>query len=254
MGSNTQLLYQINPLSLTREHKDVFDAMQNKSSEIIDCNESSARPLGFLFEKNESIGNIEITSEPVFPVILALAPESRHVSNNTALKLLSNLRTGNKGYFGWSEVSYSLASKNMYNQSKCILKGLSGMVVPGEVVAIIGASGSGKTSLLNVLSGRLFSRKGHVVNGKFTINGKHLRPEYLGAQIGYVSQEDILMQTSTPREALEFSARLRLPPSTTADERKAMVDEALKVLRLESCADSTIGNDCVKGISGGERR
>lgn len=67
-------------------------------------------------------------------------------------------------------------------------------------------------------------------------------------------QEDSLTATATPREALEFSARLRLPPSVTAQERTQMVSEMLSILHLEGCADTLIGNEMIKGISGGEKK
>ena len=68
------------------------------------------------------------------------------------------------------------------------------------------------------------------------------------------SQEDSLTATSTPREAFDFSARLRLPPTVTAAERKIMVDEMIRILHLENCADTMIGNELIKGISGGEKK
>jgi ABC-type multidrug transport system ATPase subunit len=135
-----------------------------------------------------------------------------------------------------------------------ILKSIKGTASPGEVIAIMGASGCGKTSLLNVMSGRVVSMNGHEVSGKFTINGQAVQPENLGPKVAFVTQEDTLCPTATPREALDFSARLRLPPSITADERKKMVDEAIQVLRLEKCADTIIGNEMIKGLSGGEKR
>jgi ATP-binding cassette subfamily G (WHITE) protein 2 len=118
----------------------------------------------------------------------------------------------------------------------------------------MGASGCGKTSLLNVLSGRIISMNGHEVSGSFTVNGIPVKPQNMGSKVAFVTQEDTLCPTATPREALDFSARLRLPPSVTPEERKRMVNEAIEVLRLGRCADSIIGDEMIKGISGGEKR
>jgi ABC-type multidrug transport system ATPase subunit len=96
-----------------------------------------------------------------------------------------------------------------------VLKNQKGTAVPGEVVAIMGASGCGKTSLLNVLSGRVVSMNGHEVEGNFSINGISIKPENLGLKVAFVIQEDTLCPTATPREALDFSARLRLPPAVS---------------------------------------
>lgn len=169
---------------------------------------------------------------------------------------LKNLRAGEKAYFGWSDVSFKLSQKAVGKSKKDprVLKSQKGAASPGEVVAIMGASGCGKTSLLNVLSGRIVSMNGHEVTGNFTINGKSVNPENLGSKVAFVTQEDSLCPTATPREALDFSARLRLPPSVSFEERKRMVDEAIQVLRLEKCADTMIGDEMIKGISGGEKR
>jgi ABC-type glutathione transport system ATPase component len=173
--------------------------------------------------------------------------------NFSSLKTLS---AGDRAYFGWSDVSFKLSAKALGKSKKDprILKNQKGTALPGEVVAIMGASGCGKTSLLNVLSGRIVSMNGHEVKGNFSINGIPIKPEGLGPKVAFVTQEDTLCPTATPREALDFSARLRLPPFISDEERKQMVNEAIEVLRLERCADSIIGDDMIKGISGGEKR
>jgi ABC-type glutathione transport system ATPase component len=187
---------------------------------------------------------------PIVTVEKVQRNPSRHVSN------LNSLSAGDKAYFGWSDVSFKLSAKAVGKSKKDprVLKSLKGTAMPGEVVAIMGASGCGKTSLLNVLSGRIVSMNGHEVTGNFTVNGIPVKPQNMGSKVAFVTQEDTLCPTATPREALDFSARLRLPPSVTAEERKRMVDEAIEVLRLGKCADSMIGDEMIKGISGGEKR
>jgi ABC-type multidrug transport system ATPase subunit len=164
-----------------------------------------------------------------------------------------SLKVGEPAFLGWSNISFTLAPKAVKASGKDprILKNLSGSAKPGEVVALMGASGCGKTSLMNVLSGRATSMGGHVVTANITVNGKVVTPEELGPKVAYVMQEDSLTATATPREAFDFSARLRLPPSVTAEERKHMVDEMIRILNLERCADTIIGNELIKGISGG---
>ena len=73
-------------------------------------------------------------------------------------------------------------------------------------------------------------------------------------QIAYVPQEDSIQVTSTPREAIYFSAKLRLPRNTTEEHLKTLTDEMIKELGLSSCADTVIGGNLEKGISGGERK
>lgn len=98
-----------------------------------------------------------------------------------------------------------------YAETK-VLKGVSGYALPGQTVFIMGASGSGKTSLLNILSDRITpSSRGIKISGKVLINDtRALNEEVFGSIAGYVMQDDILFMHFTPRQALTFAARLKL--------------------------------------------
>jgi len=87
------------------------------------------------------------------------------------------------------------------------------------MLAIIGASGSGKTSLLNVLSGKLGGKH----TGSILVNGKPLERRILKRIAGFVPQEDILLGSQTVRETLMFYANLKLPTTTTAEEKHKLV-------------------------------
>ncbi|KAL3421066.1 ABC transporter [Phlyctema vagabunda] len=133
---------------------------------------------------------------------------------------------------------------------KPIISGVSANFSSGSLTAIIGSSGSGKTSLLNCLSGRL-SRKGLETTGTVLYNGA---PQLSSIRSAYVLQQDILLPTLTVREILQYSAELRLPPPVSDDERAAVVEQVLLELGLKDCADTRIGNHSHKGCSGGEKR
>jgi ABC-type multidrug transport system ATPase subunit len=72
--------------------------------------------------------------------------------------------------------------------------------------------------------------------------------------IAYVMQDDALMLTATPREAMRFSASMRLPSSVSAETIEARVTDLLEHLGLTACADVMIGGELIKGISGGQRK
>ena len=73
-------------------------------------------------------------------------------------------------------------------------------------------------------------------------------------QVAFVAQDDSLSFTATPREAIRFSAKLRLPRITTDEEIEDLTKKMLTELGLNSCADTMIGGELIKGISGGEKK
>jgi ABC-type multidrug transport system ATPase subunit len=100
----------------------------------------------------------------------------------------------------------------------------------------------------------LAAKKGVSISGHVEVAGEKIDPVTFREHIAYVMQEDALMSTATPREALEFSAHMRLPSSTTHEEIHTLVTGLLKDLGLESCSDTMIGGAMIKGISGGEKK
>jgi ABC-type multidrug transport system ATPase subunit len=73
-------------------------------------------------------------------------------------------------------------------------------------------------------------------------------------QIAFVAQDDSLQITATPREAIRFSAKLRLSRDTTDSELDKLTTRMIRELGLISCADTIVGGPLLKGISGGERK
>lgn len=139
-----------------------------------------------------------------------------------------------------------------------ILDGVWGESPQGQVSAIMGPSGSGKTSLLNVLSGRMSNATANIKVQADTVtwNGRPLDVTDLATRqtIAFVAQDDSLPVTSTPRESILFSARLRLDKDLTAAELEEITETMLRQLHLQSCADTFVGGALLKGISGGERK
>lgn len=126
--------------------------------------------------------------------------------------------------------------------------------------------------MLNVLAGRSSSVGDVHASGKVStphnlqllslmslcsqvkIGGRLINPVTYRRNIAYVMQDDCLMPTATPREALAFSARLRLPSTFTDDQITEKVNNLLKALGIEECADTLTGGAMIKGISGGQRK
>lgn len=159
-----------------------------------------------------------------------------NINNNVNLESLN-----------WQNLSVSINNKK-------ILSKLSGEVRAGELCCIIGSSGAGKTSLLNILAGRSgYSSKFNIV-GNVGINNKVIDPLTFRNNIAYVMQDNALFATLTPKEVLRFSAKLRLPKETTRQEIHGKVYNIIKTLHLRDCQDTYIGSILTKGISGGEKK
>ncbi|XP_061439037.1 broad substrate specificity ATP-binding cassette transporter ABCG2-like isoform X1 [Rhineura floridana] len=125
----------------------------------------------------------------------------------------------------------------------------SGIMRPG-LNAILGPTGSGKSSLLDILAAR---KDPHGLSGNVLINGAP-QPANFKCISGYVVQDDVVMGTLTVRENFQFSAALRLPKTVREQEKKERVDQILKELGLTKVADSKVGTQFIRGISGGERK
>jgi len=157
----------------------------------------------------------------------------------------------------WSGINLKLLEKKGKDNVKLnILKDIWGKAEVGKTTAIMGASGAGKTSLFQVLTGRLPTQGDLLQEGEIYLGGVRVDPRNREHRklFGYVAQEDSLHETSTAREALRFSAKLRLPRTTTDDQIEVLVNKNLKALGLEDAADTIIGGGFKKGISGGQKK
>ncbi|KAI9193223.1 uncharacterized protein BJ171DRAFT_465975 [Polychytrium aggregatum] len=130
-----------------------------------------------------------------------------------------------------------------------IMKGVSGALRGGRTCAIMGPSGAGKTTFVTLLTGKVKRTSGSVkVNGRGEELSKYKK------LIGYVPQEDVMLRELTVRDILMHSARMRLPSSWNSAKIKDKVLEIISFLGLSHVIDSPIGDEQVRGISGGQRK
>ncbi|CAH8354978.1 unnamed protein product [Eruca vesicaria subsp. sativa] len=137
-------------------------------------------------------------------------------------------------------------------EDKTILKGVNGIVKPGEILAMLGPSGSGKTSLLTALGGRVSEGKGKLT-GNIAYNNKPFSKGVKRAT-GFVTQDDALYPHLTVTETLVFTALLRLPNSFKKQDKIKQAEAVVTELGLDRCKNTIIGGLFLRGVSGGERK
>ncbi|XP_055858514.1 uncharacterized protein LOC129920960 isoform X1 [Episyrphus balteatus] len=137
---------------------------------------------------------------------------------------------------------------NVLHNDKKILADVSGMVSPGEVLAIMGPSGCGKTTLLDSLSGQRHIESGCIYLNRETISKKWRR------KICYVQQEEVFFAGLTLRETIVYTALLRLPEKIPYDDKIKLVDRVLEALELTNCQQTKFGDYMNRGLSGGEKK
>ncbi|KAG1708964.1 hypothetical protein DVH05_022596 [Phytophthora capsici] len=134
---------------------------------------------------------------------------------------------------------------------KNILRNVSGVFKPGTMTLVLGQPGSGKSSLMKLLSGRFPAGRNVSVEGDVTFNGLPLEmlEKRLPQLVAYVPQNDKHLPTLTVKETLEFSH------ACNGTERSEIhPDTLIRQLGLENCQDTVVGDAMLRGVSGGERK
>lgn len=132
----------------------------------------------------------------------------------------------------FADISYTLSDKP-------ILDGVTGSVKNGEVMAIMGASGAGKSTFLDILARK---QKRGKVGGRVLVNGRTVPDSEYTKVMGFVDQEDTLMSTLTVYETVLYSALLRLPRDMSFEAKKFRTLETMHELGILGIKDARIGD------------
>jgi ABC-type multidrug transport system ATPase subunit len=212
-------------------------------------------PQGDRDKEDEAVDEADKVSET------ATATETETDKKSVLMKKTSSIFSIRDGHtLEFDNIKLSTQSKNHEkNPPKQILKGISGNFPPNTLTAVMGPSGSGKTSLLKILTGRIGGSNSKLdLDGEIRLDYNAVDPTDIDVrrEIAYVEQDVSIPATCTPREAITFSARLRLDKSLSDLEISDVVNEILENLGLQKCADTLIGGGILMagGLSGGEKK
>jgi ABC-type multidrug transport system ATPase subunit len=132
-----------------------------------------------------------------------------------------------------------------------LLKSINVMAEPGTLTALVGGSGAGKTTLMDVILGR---KTVGLIRGDIFVNG-HKKDQATWSRVcGYVEQNDVHSAGTTVREALVFSARLRLTEDVTQAQIDALVEDTLRMVDLTTLQHSIVGDPGGVGLSIEQRK
>ncbi|KZV18315.1 ABC transporter G family member 31-like [Dorcoceras hygrometricum] len=132
-----------------------------------------------------------------------------------------------------------------------LLSNVSGVFSPGVLTALVGSSGAGKTTLMDVLAGRKTSG---YIEGDIKISGYTKEQKTFARISGYVEQSDIHSPQVTVQESLWFSSSLRLPNEVNEEQRREFVEEVMQLVELDSLRHALVGLPGSTGLSTEQRK
>ncbi|CAI0540638.1 unnamed protein product [Linum tenue] len=155
----------------------------------------------------------------------------------------------NVNYF--VDIPKAMRHEDMSERRLQLLVNVSGVFSPGVLTALVGSSGAGKTTLMDVLAGR---KTGGYITGDIKISG-HPKVQSTFARIsGYVEQNDIHSPQVTVEESLWFSSNLRLPKEVTKEQRCEFVEEVMRLVELDTLRQALVGLPGSSGLSTEQRK
>lgn len=149
------------------------------------------------------------------------------------------------------DMPQEMKSEGLAQERLQLLSNVSGSFRPGVLTALMGVSGAGKTTLMDVLAGR---KSGGYIDGSISISGFPKKQETFARISGYCEQNDIHSPNVTVFESLVYSAWLRLPGEVDEKTRMMFVAEVMELVELTPLRDAIVGLPGVTGLSTEQRK
>ncbi|KDO30310.1 hypothetical protein SPRG_19849 [Saprolegnia parasitica CBS 223.65] len=160
-----------------------------------------------------------------------------HSSDDVAVKVAGSSSTSVPATLAFKDLWYSVPNPTKGEPDLQLLKGINGYALPGTITALMGSSGAGKTTLMDVIAGR---KTGGKIEGQILLNGYQATDLAIRRATGYCEQMDIHSESATFREAFQFSAMLRQSDEIPTEEKMAFAEECLELLDMKNLGDKII--------------
>ncbi|KAJ7956612.1 Pleiotropic drug resistance ABC transporter [Quillaja saponaria] len=160
-----------------------------------------------------------------------------------------NMTFSNINYY--VDIPLELKQQGIQEDRLQLLVDVTGAFRPGVLTALVGVSGAGKTTLMDVLAGR---KTGGIIEGNVYISGYPKRQETFARISGYCEQTDVHSPCLTVFESLLFSAWLRLSPDVDLETQRAFVEEVMELVELTPLRGGLVGLPGIDGLSTEQRK
>ena len=185
--------------------------------------------------------------EEALPTTLAGTSTGESESIDVEMDRINEKLAQNQSTFTWRDLTYTVETSDGPRQ---LLNSIHGWVKPGMLGALMGSSGAGKTTLMDVLAQR---KTDGTINGLIQVDGMPV-PLNFQRSAGYCEQLDVHEPLATVREALEFSALLRQSRGLSRATKLAYVDVIIDLLEMHDIEDCLVGYPGQQGLSIEQRK
>jgi ABC transport system ATP-binding/permease protein len=250
MGSSIFSKLQLNlqslnewPVELGREVGDRYAAMELPSPTVSRRHATINREAGRYILRDHSSNGLFVNQKRLIGAYALVERDAIQIGPFTLLFREGILELVDRGDQIRLDAHRLVRKVKSGNGEKVILSDVSLGIEPGQLVAFVGGSGAGKTTLMKTLLGIEPTTSGTVF-----LNGDNLQQHFdrYRSEIGYVPQDDIIHQALAVEEVLTYACQLRLPPDTNIPQAVAQV--------LQQVQLSHVKQNLVQNLSGGQRK
>ncbi|KAK2649788.1 hypothetical protein Ddye_017277 [Dipteronia dyeriana] len=200
------------------------------------------------FKRRDNLSNVTVGRELCSIDILESSVETKTTGMLLPFESIT-LTFENVQYF--VDTPKKLRDQGFPEKRLQLLQDITGAFRPGILTALMGVSGAGKTTLMDVLSGR---KTGGTIEGEIRVGGYPKVQETYARVSGYCEQTDIHSPQITIEESVTFSAWLRLPAHIDRHSKSAFVQEVLQLIELDEISNALVGVPGISGISNEQRK